>query len=178
MMGLIRPGAYALVILVIVSGIGITWGAQTIAKSSGNRGDVVVDWERMQVDDADVVRVWIRNAGERELEGSPRILVLNENGGVQQSFAFGSFVIELDPGESVYVDWTLGSALHRCQYGMLDTNGAPADMRYPCPEPMDARSADDSTCYDCYRPPMTLHGRFILVGIFGENADATVLEVS
>lgn len=176
-MGLIRPGAYALVLLVIFSGIGIAWGAQTIATSSGNRGDVVVDWERMQVDDRDVVRMWIRNAGEHELEGSPRILVLNENGGVQQSFAFGTFVIELDPGESVYVDWTLGG-VHPCQYGMMDANGAPADARYPCAEPMDAGTSDAPSCYNCYRPPMPLQGRFILVGVFGENADAAVIELS
>src|SRR5688500_11379467 len=117
-MGILRPGAYALVLMVILSGIGIAWGAQTLAAAEKAHGEVVVDWDRMKVDDSDVVRVWIRNAGERELHGSPKILVLNENGGVQQSFVFGTFVIELDPQESVYVDWTLGS-VYRCQYGMM-----------------------------------------------------------
>ena len=176
-MRILRPGAYAIVLLVLLSGIGIAWGAKTIATTSGTNGDIIVAWERMRVDDQDVVRVWIRNLGEHELHGSPKILILNENGGVQQSFAFGQFVIELDPDESVYVDWTLGAS-YRCQYGMMDANGAPSDMRYPCAEPIDASTGSGGACYDCYRPPATLHGRFIVVGVFGESADATVIELS
>lgn len=178
-MGILRPGAYAIVFLVILSGVGIAWGAQTIATTGGNDGHILVDWERMHVDEHDIVRVWIRNAGDQELHGSPRILVLNENGGIQQSFAQGQFVIELDPDESVYVDWTVGST-YRCQYGMLDSSGAPADVRYPCAEPMGgqggAASDAGSTCYGCYRPP-SLQGRFILVGVFGNHADAAVFDL-
>jgi hypothetical protein len=176
-MPLLRTGAYAFVLLLILSGLGIAWGAQTVVSRTAENGEVVVDWERMTIDGSDIVRVWIRNAGDDRLEGSPQVLILNENGGVRQSFAFGQFVLTLDPDESVYVDWTLGT-VQRCHYGMMDANGAPSDMRYPCAEPMDGPTDDvASDCYDCYHPLPSFGGRFIVVGVFGEHADAAVVDL-
>lgn len=174
-----RTAAAAAILFVVLTGVGIAWAAQsTIAASSSHDDEIVVETDGKEFEAGDTIRIRIRNDGERSLTGSPRLLVLNEAGGVQQSFAFAQFHVELEPGESVWVDWATGPAPDPCWYGKADASGAPveSDSR-PCPMPMGG--GDDPSgvaCYPC-PPRYGLRGTFVLVGIFGEHADAHVVRI-
>lgn len=164
-------------VLMIMVPLGLVWAVQANGVPAPVPDEpIAVQTDGRDFERGETVRIWIRNVGARTLEGSPRLLVLNNDGNVVQTFSFARFIVQLEPGESVWVDWAMGPRPHPCYYGTTDAAGSVEPSRaYPCPavaesQDMAGEGGALGMCYPCTPPGPA--GSFILVGIFGEHADA------
>ncbi|MBI2078233.1 MAG: hypothetical protein HYT80_07690 [Euryarchaeota archaeon] len=171
-----------LVVLLIASVSALAWATKTTLALSEEQGEIAVEPDRTHYENGEAVLIRVRNIGENTLVGAPRVLVLNSNGGVQQSFAFGQFRLELEPQESVWVEWkTAPNVPQPCMYGKADSSGAPEGASYPCPMGGVASGPgidDGMRCYPCPPYYQGLQGEFVIVGIFGSFADAAVITLA
>lgn len=172
-----------LIVLMIVVPLGLAWAVQANGMPALEAVEpIAVQTDGREFQQGDTIRIWIRNVGTRTLEGTPRLLVLNEDGGVVQSFAFAQFFIELEPGESVWADWATGPRPYPCFYGKTDAaQSAEPSIGYPCPMVAESGDgappdADGRMCHPCV--PSGMSGSFILVGIFGGYADAHAIRLA
>ena len=174
-----RPLIAVFIAILSLAPVGIVWATQATTEAPTPHGTIQVVTDRDAYKAGDTVRVWIRNAGDHPLDGSPRLWILTQEGGMQQSFGFGEFKTSLAPGESVWVDWATSPKPTPCMYGTADVSGAPsAGIRYPCPVMGDTAgaSSDMMPCSGCgvWRGSS---GTFVLVGLFANAADAHTVEL-
>lgn len=171
--------------LLLLLPFGLAWASQhAVVRLRPAHEAIEVETDRSHYRSGDTLRIAIRNVGENTLEGSPSLWVLTESGGLMQSFGVAGFELRLDPGAAVWVDWPTGPSAKPCLYGTVDGEGrAGAASSFPCPmgrsdeaTPIDDAAGAPVRCGSC-RPFHGLAGTFVLVGMFGAEADAAVVEI-